>query len=304
SLLTTALVGLGRFILALCVFLLFILVFLGIRKYLQRRKKLVPLPTPPVYRRQLSAHTEYPPTPPISRQQLPVYAIFRPTPPASPLYSVKSEGKCKSPFNFFGLETSKMQPYLYDTPPGSPASQLRHAVLPPGSPAVQPRHVVLPPGSPAVQPRHVVLPPGSPAVQPRHVVLPPGSPAVQPRHAVLPPATRPLNFPHHLLLRHSNSHPAGLHLLPHRTICSQSVSPHHLPDRAKCSKSSHSNHLPDTTTCSKPNRPRHLPLRANSFRIDGAEPEGNSGSQAGGRQHQLVRNTWSLPGGLHRYLES
>ncbi|KAG7160403.1 hypothetical protein Hamer_G001642 [Homarus americanus] len=109
-LLDTAGLALGRFLLVLGVALPLILVIICICKHLHLLKKSVPLPTPPVCRRQLSANTVYPPTSLISRQQLSIYTICRPAPPDNPLTLGKSLGKITSPINKFHVDTITIQP--------------------------------------------------------------------------------------------------------------------------------------------------------------------------------------------------
>lgn len=96
---TTAALVVGHSLLAAGVLLLLLLLmFTCIRRSIHHHqpKIFVPLPTPPICRRQTSVHTVYPPTPPITRQQVSVYTICRPTPPDSPLIFVGTPGKLPS----------------------------------------------------------------------------------------------------------------------------------------------------------------------------------------------------------------
>nr|XP_045612369.1 leucine-rich repeat extensin-like protein 2 isoform X2 [Procambarus clarkii] len=279
-LLTTAVKGLGRFLLALSVFLLLILAIICIRKYLNRQRKHVPLPTPPVCHRQLSPHTEYPPTPPINRQLMSVYALYRPTAPDSPFFSAKSAGMSPSPFgSHFSLDTSVTQLSLCRTPPLSPRLLPHQA---PGRPIFY-----LPGSSPRLMPTRATTSsqPGSP------LLLPPttsSSKPARPQHLPLRVSYSQPNTPRHLPDRASVSNPATPRHPPLRATYSQPNILHHPPLRGTISQPNNLHHPPLRGTICQPGGPRHPPLRATV-------------SQPGG---QLVRNSWSMPGGLYHFLES
>lgn len=106
---TGAALGLAHCLLGIGVLMLLFMVLAAVRQCLQKPRKPVPLPTPPICRRKPSCHTVYPPTPPISRQQMSVYTICRPTPPESPLVSITSSGKPTASTS----TTSLYQPFFY-----------------------------------------------------------------------------------------------------------------------------------------------------------------------------------------------
>ncbi|KAG0724313.1 hypothetical protein GWK47_040818 [Chionoecetes opilio] len=140
---TTAALVVGHSLLAagvLLMILIFIFTYLRRGKHNHHPKAFVPLPTPPVCRRQLSVHTVYPPTPPITREQLSIYTICRPTPPDSPLISVGTLGKSSlsspsfrsSPRFHRSLFSDRLNPRL-------------HRVLLPGTPPLLPHSGSAPP---------------------------------------------------------------------------------------------------------------------------------------------------------------
>lgn len=86
------------------------------RRLLQRAAKhSLPLPTPPICRRQLSFHTVYPPTPPlVGRQQIQLSStICRPTPPVSPPVSRRASLSRSSSWE---NQLSHYYTSLYQTP--------------------------------------------------------------------------------------------------------------------------------------------------------------------------------------------
>lgn len=161
---TTAALVVGHSLLAAGVLLLLLLfIFTCFRRAIHNHqpKVFVPLPTPPIYRRQPSVHTVYPPTPPITRQQLSIYTICRPTPPDSPLISVGTLGKSSSSSPSFLSSPRFHRSLLSDTPSPRP-----HHVLLPGTPPLLPHHsstVTSLPGSPELKaPRRCNSLPGWP----------------------------------------------------------------------------------------------------------------------------------------------
>lgn len=125
---TTAASVVGHSLLATGVVLLLLLfIFICIRPSINHRqaKASVPLPTPPVCRRQNSVHTVYPPTPPITRQQQLIYTICRPTAPDGPFISVGAPGKSSSPAPSF-LCSSRTRRSLWPdiVPPSRPHRSL------------------------------------------------------------------------------------------------------------------------------------------------------------------------------------
>ena len=159
---TTAALVVGHCLLAAGVLLLFlILIFTCFRRSIHNHqlKAFVPLPTPPIRRRQLSVHTVYPPTPPITRQQLSIYTICRPTPPDSPLISGSFDKSPSSPS--FLSSPSLHRSLLLDMP-----SPRLHHVLLPGTPPPLPHHapsIASLPGSPQLkEPRRTNSLPGWP----------------------------------------------------------------------------------------------------------------------------------------------
>lgn len=149
---TTAALVVGHSLLAAGVLLLLLFIFTCIRRSVHHHqpKVFVPLPTPPICRRQISVHTVYPPTPPITRQQLSVYTICRPTPPDSPLISVGTSGKLPSSAPSFLSsphirrsllpDTSTSRPYRAHLLVKSPLmpNNIPSAASLPGSPKLKP----------------------------------------------------------------------------------------------------------------------------------------------------------------------